>query len=156
MDDIKKLVEEINSMVEDELVDDFDNVEISDAELIEDEPDFEPLANNPTEELGAKTKVSRALDVLSEAVEDFKNDIFTELDLIKDSDFSVLVENLDNLIQDMRNNLLNNSVKKEEEKEEELLDTDDVPDNTSDDEQDETEVDFDTEASLDLFENPEE
>ena len=87
---------------------------------------------------------------------DFKNDIFTELDLIKDSDFSVLVENLDNLIQDMRNNLLNNSVKKEEEKEEELLDTDDVPDNTSDDEQDETEVDFDTEASLDLFENPEE
>lgn len=153
MDDIKKLVEEINSLVEDELIDDFDNVEISDAELIEDEPNFEPLANNTTEELGAKTKISRALDVLSEAVEDFKNDIFTELDLVNDSDFSVLVENLDNLIQDMRNNLSNNSIKNEEK---ELLDADEVADNTSDDEQDEAEVDFDTEASLDLFENPEE
>lgn len=154
MDDIKKLVEEINSLVEDELIDDFDNVEVSDAELIEDEPNFEPSANNATEELGAKTKISRALDVLSDAVEDFKNDIFTELDLINDSDFSVLVENLGNIIQDMRNNLLNNSIKKEEEAEE--LDVDEVSDNTSDAEPDEAEVDFDTEASLDLFENPEE
>ena len=148
--DTKQLVEELNSLIEDELVDDFEDVEVSDNHLSE-EPEKEPEPRNITDELDAKTKISRALDVLISAVDDFKNAISTEIDLVADADFHNLTEELDNVILSMQNAITGEHLKGANPQEE----LEEVPEDEKLEEEPEKEISFEDEASLDLF-NPEE
>ena len=152
--DTKQLVEELNSLIEDELVDDFEDVEVSDNHLSEEpekEPEKEPEPRNITDELDAKTKISRALDVLISAVDDFKNAISTEIDLVADADFHNLTEELDNVILSMQNAITGEHLKGANPQEE----LEEVPEDEKLEEEPEEEISFEDEASLDLF-NPEE
>ena len=154
--DITKLVEEINALVEDELVDDFEDIEVSDVNFEDDQPEEiadNAEANSMTDELDAKTKISRALDVFEDAVEDFKGAVFTEIDLIKDADLSSLVENLTQLVQDMRSTLAGNNVEPELIKDDEEVENELTDDNSEEEAEEEEvrELNFDDEASLDLF-----
>lgn len=148
--DTKQLVEELNSLIEDELVDDFEDVEVSDNHLSE-EPEKEPEPRNITDELDAKTKISRALDVLISAVDDFKNAISTEIDLVADADFHNLTEELDNVILSMQNAITGEHLKGANPQEE----LEEVPEDEKLEDEPEEEISFEDEASLDLF-NPEE
>ena len=148
--DTKQLVEELNSLIEDELVDDFEDVEVSDNHLSE-EPEKEPEPRNITDELDAKTKISRALDVLISAVDDFKNAISTEIDLVADADFHNLTEELDNVILSMQNAITGEHLKGANPQEE----LEEAPEDEKLEEEPEEEISFEDEASLDLF-NPEE
>ena len=148
--DTKQLVEELNSLIEDELVDDFEDVEVSDNHLSE-EPEKEPEPRNITDELDAKTKISRALDVLISAVDDFKNAISTEIDLVADADFHNLTEELDNVILSMQNAITGEHLKGANPQEE----LEEVPEDEKLEEEPEEELSFEDEAYLDLF-NPEE
>ena len=153
--DITKLVEEINALVEDELVDDFEDIEVSDVNFEDEQPEEladNAEANSMTDELDAKTKISRALDVFEDAVEDFKGAVFTEIDLIKDADLSSLVENLTQLVQDMRSTLAGNNVEPELIKDNEEVENELTDDNSEEEAEEEVrELNFDDEASLDLF-----
>ena len=148
--DTKQLVEELNSLIEDELVDDFEDVEVSDNHLSE-EPEKEPEPRNITDELDAKTKISRALDVLISAIDDFKNAISTEIDLVADADFHNLTEELDNVILSMQNAITGEHLKGANPQEE----LEEVPEDEKLEEEPEEEISFEDEAALDLF-NPEE
>ena len=148
--DTKQLVEELNSLIEDELVDDFEDVEVSDNHLSE-EPEKEPEPRNITDELDAKTKISRALDILISAVDDFKNAISTEIDLVADADFHNLTEELDNVILSMQNAITGEHLKGANPQEE----LEEVPEDEKSEDEPEEEISFEDEASLDLF-NPEE
>ena len=146
MKTIKQIIEEINSMVEDELVDEFVGAEIAPQELV-----AEPI-DSTTDELNAKTKISRALDVLVDAIGDFKNIAVEEMNLIDDADLGVSIETLDSAILEIRSVLNGKEVgipemppmepvmeePAEEEAEEEV-------------EEEVEEIDFDDEAALDLF-----
>ena len=101
---IKKLIEEIK-LAEDELVDDFDT------EIDGDQLNVEETAT--TEQLDAKTKVSRALDVLKSAVEDFKDSTVEELNVINDSMLFNYAETLEDTIK-MIEGVLNGDMPKEE------------------------------------------
>lgn len=140
---IKKLIEEIK-LAEDELVDDFDT------EIDGDQLNVEETAT--TEQLDAKTKVSRALDVLKSAVEDFKDSTVEELNVINDSMLFNYAETLEDTIK-MIEGVLNGDMPKEEPVEEETEELEEIE--TDEDDEDE-EVDFDDEASLDLFQDEEE
>lgn len=140
---IKKLIEEIK-LAEDELVDNFDT------EIDGDQLSVEETAT--TEQLDAKTKVSRALDVLKSAVEDFKDSTVEELNVINDSMLFNYTETLEDTIK-MIEGVLNGDMPKEEPVEEETEELEEIE--TDEDEEDE-EVDFDDEASLDLFQDEEE
>lgn len=140
---IKKLIEEIK-LAEDELVDDFDT------EIDGDQLNVEETAT--TEQLDAKTKVSRALDVLKSAVEDFKDSTVEELNVINDSMLFNYTETLEDTIK-MIEGVLNGDMPKEEPVEEETEELEEIE--TDEDDEDE-EVDFDDEASLDLFQDEEE
>ena len=140
---IKKLIEEIK-LAEDELVDDFDT------EIDGDQLNVEETAT--TEQLDAKTKVSRALDVLKSAVEDFKDSTVEELNVINDSMLFNYTETLEDTIK-MIEGVLNGDMPKEEPVEEETEELEEIE--TDEDDEDE-EADFDDEASLDLFQDEEE
>lgn len=144
--DVRKLIEEINALTEDELVDDFDDIEVSDFELT-DEPKVE---ENTTESLDAKTKISRALDVLADAIEDFKNATVSEIDLVTDADLNVSFESLDGVVSEIRSALNGNTQPVVEEPVMDVEPVDELKDEDSG-EEDFEEVDFDDEASLDLF-----
>lgn len=141
---IKKLIEEIK-LAEDELVDDFDT-EIDGDQLNVEEP-------VTTEQLDAKTKVSRALDVLKSAVEDFKDSTVEELNVINDSMLFNYTETLEDTIK-MIEGILNGDMPKEEPVEEETEELEEIE--TDDEDEEDEEVDFDDEASLDLFQDEEE
>lgn len=145
--DVRKLIEEINSMTEEEFVDNFDDLEVSDMDLVE-EPQAEA---DTTESLDAKTKISRALDVLAAAIEDFKNATVSELDLVADADLNVSFESLDNVVSDIRGILTGNQEAKSEPLEVESAPIEEEP--IEDEEEGFEEVDFDTEAALDLFDD---
>lgn len=150
--DTKKLIEEIEqALKEDELVDEFDvEVEQPTEDTIAEEPieseDQEPVELNRTEELDAKTKISRALDTLITQIDDFKNATFYEISSLDELD---LVNAVD---------LLNDAVKKIQDvldgKTPELHPIENPPMEieepaTQDDE--EVEHNFDDEAGIDLF-----
>lgn len=155
MKDIRAIVEEINSLTEDEFVDEFD-AEISDTIL--DEPAVQVSA---TDELDAKTKISRALDVLCDAIEDFKNATVGEIDLVTNADLNVTIEGLDGKINDIRAALNGEAPVQDIEPaiDDELPAlTDDIIDEPEQQEEDEEIADedledivFDDEAELDLF-----
>lgn len=150
--DLRKLIEEINRLTEHEFVDDF-NSEITDTNLGSDE--------NMTDQLNAKTKISRALDVLKEAIDDFKSAVVEELDLIADAELSATIESLDDITLKITSILAGeNSVEEDNEPvntEEELDREDEETEEATPPEDDEdVEVNFDDEAELDLFGNDEE
>ena len=140
---IKKLIEEIK-LAEDELVDNFDT------EIDGDQLNVEETAT--TEQLDAKTKVSRALDVLKSAVEDFKDSTVEELNVINDSMLFNYTETLEDTIK-MIEGVLNGDMPKEEPVEEETEELEEIETDENDEDE---EVDFDDEASLDLFQDEEE
>ena len=144
--ELKKLIEEINRLTEDELIDEFDTEEIN-----------SDIEKDITSELNARTKISRALDVLKEAIEDFKDVVLEELDLFEDSDLSGCLECLDDVTDDITS-ILSGGNKIEEKPEEieepEVEDDEEQEDIESEDER--PEVDFDKEAELNLFDNEEE
>ena len=141
MKTVKQIIEEINSIVEDEFVDEFIGAEIAPEELVE-------PADSTTDELNAKTKISRALDVLVDAIDDFKNVAVAEMNLIDDADLGVSIEGLDSAIFEIRS-ILNGqeAVKVEEEPTEPVMEE---PVEEAEEEVEE-EIDFDDEAGLDLF-----
>ena len=150
--DLKKLIEEINKLTEHEFVDDF-NSEITDTNLGSDE--------NMTDQLNAKTKISRALDVLKEAIDDFKSAVVEELDLIADAELSATIESLDDITLKITSILAGeNSVEEDNEPvntEEELdREHEETEEATAPEEDEDVEVNFDDEAELDLFDNDEE
>ena len=150
---LRKLIEEINRLTEHEFVDDF-NSEITDTNLSSDE--------NITDQLNAKTKISRALDVLKEAVDDFKAAVVEELDLIADAELSTTIESLDDITSKITSILTGeNSVREDNEpvnaEEEPDREDEETEETTSPEEEDEdVEINFDDEAELDLFGNDEE
>lgn len=143
---IKELIEEINRLAEDELIDDFEETEISDDSFANAEP------RDLTSELSAKTKISRALDVLIDAIDDFKNSVTQELDLIQDADLTASFELLDEVTSQIRSVISgdDNSILPVSEIEPE---DEEVPseDEEIEDDQEDEEIDFDAEAELDLF-----
>ena len=150
--DLRKLIEEINRLTEHEFVDDF-NSEITDTNLGSDE--------NMTDQLNAKTKISRALDVLKEAIDDFKSAVVEELDLIADAELSATIESLDDITLKIASILAgensaeedNEPVNAEEELDREDEETEETP---APEEDEDVEINFDNEAELDLFDNDEE
>lgn len=143
----KKLLEELNKLSEDELVDDFEDVEVSDEHL------DTPEEVDTTKELDAKTKISRALDVLKDAIEDFKSATIEELDLISDADLTASFEQLDTITSDIQNIITGKTDTVESEAKPEELET--VEDEETEDD-DLEEVNFDDEATIDLFGDEEE
>ena len=145
--DIKKLREEMNNLTEDEFVDDFDDTEINNDSFTDID---EPVSDvSVTDELDAKTKISRALDVLKDAVEDFKTTTAEEIDLVKDANISMAIEQLDSTINTMTQELTGN---KEQVEPMDVTPSEELEEVPQDDEEDNDElVDFDTEAELDLL-----
>lgn len=142
----ERLIETLNRLMEDELKDDFENVEVTDTDLHE-PPTTEV---NTTDELDAKTKISRALDVLKKAVEDFKNTTVEEVDLLKDAELLNKIANIDGILATIETILTG-----KEETEQQAEPLEEAPEADEDNEEGE-EVNFDDEASLDLFNNDEE
>lgn len=145
---IKELIEEINRLAEDELIDDFEETEVSDDSFANVEP------RDLTSELSAKTKISRALDVLIDAIDDFKNSVTQELDLIQDADLTASFELLDEVTSQISSVISGNDqsilpVSEIEPEDEEVPSEDEE----IEDDQEDEEIDFDAEAELDLFSN---
>ena len=147
---IKKLVEEINRLAEDELIDDFEGIDVPN------EPVAMPEPFDLTSELNAKTKISRALDVLIDAIDDFKNSVTQELDLIQDADLTASFELLDEVTSQILSVISGDDKSilpaSEIEPEDEEIEDDQEDEEIEDDQEDE-EIDFDAEAELDLFSN---
>ena len=143
--DIKKLIEEINNLTEDEFVDDFEDAEVNTV--------VEPVETTTTDELDAKVKISRALDVLKQAIEDFKSATIEEIDLVNDSELTTTFEELDAVTNKVTNILSGNN----EATDTQLLDDDvlnteeDDVENVEEDDEEQEEINFDDEANLDLF-----
>lgn len=145
----ERLIETLNRLMEDELKDDFENVEVTDADLHE-PPTTEVKT---TDELDAKTKISRALDVLKKAVDDFKNTTVEEVDLLKDAELLNRIANIDGIITAIETILTGKEEPEEAEPQEPL---EEAPEADDEDDENGEEVNFDDEASLDLFNNDEE
>ena len=151
--DIKKLIEEINTLAEDELIDEFEGIDVPH------EPIEMPEPFDLTSELNAKTKISRALDVLIDAIDDFKNSITEEIDLIQDADITSCFELLDEVVSQIQDaisgnnarDIMFNDTNPEEQSDEEALEDEEA--NEPEDEN--AEIDFDAEAELDLFSDEE-
>lgn len=141
----KQIIEEINSMFEDELVDEFVGAEIAPQELV-----GEP-ADSTTDELNAKTKISRALDVLVDAIGDFKNVAVEEMNLIDDADLGVSIETLDSAILEIRSVLNGKEAGIPEEQPMEPVMEEPAEEPAEEEAEDIEEIDFDDEAALDLF-----
>lgn len=161
--DFKKLLEDLSNLTEDEFVDQY---AFNDLELEEPVDDlgldsFESDEDvSTTDILDAKTKISRALDVLKKAVDDFKFNTISDVDLIDDSDLLLAIETIDNKIGEIENKLDPSANTRETEiqmepeiQEEPEMDSEPNDEENADSEEDEEleEVDFDAEASLDLF-----
>ena len=142
---IKKLIEEINNLTEDELVDDFEDTEV--AEVVDTLDD----TTNVTDTLDAKVKISRALDVLKDAIDDFKDATIEEIDLVKDADLSVIFEDLDNIISRVTEFLTGKQENTEIPVESTEDEIEEVPQEDEEDEENEEDANFDDEANLDLF-----
>ena len=115
MQHIKKIVEELlRPQNEEELIDDFSDIQISDDDVVQDEPVTE-VPQQPetselysdTDKLEALTKISRALDVLGEAIDEFEVSIIDVLDITGQAD---LISTIDELKNKLKINLLNNLI----------------------------------------------
>ena len=174
MTDLRRLIEEI-----DELVDKVEETSEDEMEEGLDDNMFDEVVDplehdNTTELLNAKTKISRALDVLKDAINDFKTMVVTQIDLIEDAELSAQMEALDKVIMDMSNTLVSEPVQPNDFEEDgfedaentedseetdsektdrEETDREEIEQEPEEDEEEPKEVPFDDEASIDLF-NP--
>jgi hypothetical protein len=169
MKDIRKLIETINALTEggikEETLEDTIETEVPEIKsTIED-------TMSTADKLAAKTKIARALEVLKDAIEEFKDASVEKVDLLKDEELLGAIEGLDlavgtieknlNPESDILDNPLNAAFKDElpaEDEEEEAEETADdeelelgTEEEDEEDEEDEEEHDFDAEASLDLL-----
>ena len=147
--DIKKLIEEINLLSEDELVDEFETPTIVDDVIVEERPSL-------TNELEAKTRISRAFDTLKDALDYFKDITAEELDLVQDSLLNSSIEQLSDDVWAIESCLHNDPTdsKVDDNIEDEVEINDDIEDKeVEEDEETEEEVSFDDEAQLDLFDD---
>lgn len=146
---LKKLVESINELVasEEEITDVQDTVDIDDATL--DDP-VGLVDYSTTDKLDAKTKISRAFDVLKKAFDDFQTDIVEDIEISSDSEIL-------NSIQDLEVAFTNveNAIAATPQPEPVTSDVEEVEVEEETDEDDELEPDFDAEATID-FSNVEE
>ena len=164
--DFKKLLEDLSNLTEDEFVDQY---AFNDLELEEpvDDLGLDSLESDEgastTEVLDAKTKISRALDVLKKAVEDFKFNTLPDMDLIEDCDLLLAIENIDAKLNEIENALnpsanmdrpeieVEPEIQEEPEMDLELDGNEEIADSDEEEDKELEEVDFDAEASLDLF-----
>lgn len=166
MRDIRKLIETINALTEGGIKEETleDTIETETPEIkstIED-------TMSTADKLAAKTKIARALEVLKDAIDEFKDATVEKVDLLKDDELMGAIEGLDLAVTTIENNLnpetdiLDNPlnapfkdelpVEDEEETEEATDDEEELDLGTEEeDEEDEEEHDFDAEASLDLL-----
>jgi hypothetical protein len=149
MTSIKQIIAEIEALAEIDMVDDF-----------EVPPVVGEVSVGATDTLEAKTKISRALDVLIKAVEDFKNETITDIEFIGDNTLLASIEGLDEEIKSIQQNLVSMGAVVEPAPMEvpaEPMDADFEPVESDEDvitdEEDEEDDDFifDDEAELDLF-----
>ena len=154
MSTIKQIIAEMDALAEIDMVDDF-----------EVPPVVGDVSIGATDTLEAKTKISRALDVLIKAVEDFKNETITDIEFIGDNTLLASIEGLDEEIKSIQQNLVSMGaiaepapiIAPEEPMETELnvepIESDEEVSEDENDEDDEDDEDFifDDEAELDLF-----
>lgn len=143
IEELKKFTEE--DFIEDEMVDEFETPAITDSNLTD--------TTNLADELDAKTKIARALEVLKKAVDDFKNATVTEVDLINDSTLMSTIEAIDQEIKTIESSL-SGKAEPIAEPIAEPMEMDN--EQTSDEDSDLDEIDFDDEASLDFFSDEDE
>lgn len=161
----KQLIEELNKlcvpvseeadMMEDTFIDEFE------AELT---PSFNDEASL-VDQLDAKTKIARAVEVLKKAVEDFKDSTVGEVDLLDDASLISSIESLDDVVKLLEDGLKlgtgeiqpnepemeENEMENDFQDEEVIEDNDDIEENAEDEELEE--IDFDDEAALDFLNN---
>lgn len=173
MQHIKKIVEELlRPQNEEELIDDFSDIQISDDDVVQDEPVTE-VPQQPetselysdTDKLEALTKISRALDVLGEAIDEFEVSIIDVLDITGQADLISTIDELKNKFQQARDIVSPNKSTEQspidlsfggeledEEPEQELddveLSDEEIEPTEGDEDEEDKEVDFDKEASL--------
>lgn len=150
---IKKLIEDINLLSEDELIDEFEAPAVIDDIVVEDEVVEEK--SSLTNELEAKTRISRAFDTLKDALDYFKSITAEELDLVQDSLLNSSIEQLSDDIWAIESCLHNDPVdsKIDDNIEAEAEINDDITDEINDEDEVEEETSFDDEAQLDLFDD---
>lgn len=144
--DIRKLIEEINALTEDELIDDFEAQEplaVEEIDLLPVEHEVDEVST--ADSLDAKTKIAKALEEVKESIEYFKQITSEELDLVKDANLNISIEELDNKISEIEAILAGGKI---EEPVEVAVEETEVEEPV---EEIESDVDFDTEAQLDLF-----
>lgn len=154
--DAVKILEELNSIMEDELVDDFGEVEIENTSLA---PEV-----SLTDELNAKERIARGLDYLKAAIDTFKSATLTEIDLLNDTNITLALESLDQAVENISNALSGkiNTVDKNESEPEQVEDSEEVDTESEDAEEEATEepeeeeegsedAEFEEQAEFDLF-----
>lgn len=155
---IKNLIEEINALAEDEFVDEFEANELDLADTPVMEEPFPSAEVGTTEKLEARTNISRALDLLKKAVEDFKDSAIEEIEFIGDDLLLQSIESLDAEIETIASSL--DIGKPAPVEVEEVPAEDEMPSESEEEEMDfeleelddeEQEPDFELEAGLDLF-----
>lgn len=167
---VKKLIEQINALAEEDIAEINLQDEIEPAEpakvIDAEEPAFDDTMSL-ADQFDAKARIARALDALKDAVEEFKDATAEKVDLLKDQALTTGIESLDSLLveieqalaggsQILGNSELNDPFKAElpeEPAEGEEEETDELEDEAEDneDEEGEDEEDFDDAAGLDLF-----
>lgn len=97
MKEFEKLIEDIN-----EFADDLETVEdqFNGAEIDMNDTVIEP--QNATEMLAAKTKISRAFDVLKDAFNDFQDQIVDSIELSGDNDITTAIDALANSVTSLQ------------------------------------------------------
>lgn len=105
---IKKLIKEINEEINGlsdnvgTVQDQFDGAEIDGTDAIIPEPTPVQGESNATEMLAAKTKISRAFDVLKDAFNDFQDQIVDSIELSGDNDILQAVDALNNSVTSLQ------------------------------------------------------
>lgn len=143
IEELKKFTEE--DFIEDEMVDEFETPAITDSNLTD--------TTNLADELDAKTKIARALEILKKAVNDFKDATVMEVDLINDSTLMSTIEAIDQEIKTIESSL-SGKVEPIAEPIDVPVENDEMP--VDDEDSDLEEIDFDDEASLDFFSDEDE
>lgn len=95
---LDNIIEDLNNLMEDELIDQFSDME--DTELSTNSED-KTSDLSLTDQLDARTNISRCLDNLKSALDNFKSAALPEINLIKDSNILNALEKMDSIIKDI-------------------------------------------------------
>lgn len=174
MSKVKKLIEEINALAEQDVneINLQDEIEPTEpAKVVEPQednaPEEKPVFNDTmslADEFDAKARIARALEALQDAVEEFKNATAEKIDLLQDQALLNGIDGLDDCVKNLETALasgskilgdgeLNDAFKPQLPAEPEEADVDNTAEKDTEDEEDEDEdiVDFDDAAGLDLL-----